>query len=193
MKELNETESKALAAVNAAVNPHGYKASYMDTIDDTIAGRDVGEVWFTLWSTDETRKENSRDGSFEAIYYFKPNAELKREVGAIAFGVMECDFTDLPADPAKACAIYSRWSRQKPLEEIIAEVSAMVEPIGLQGLAVALDLTPLQVTKLNEIGSQIEDGYETYNSVCDSLSREEDTYLRKWLEDYAGMTFKEGE
>lgn len=192
MKELNETESKALAAVNAAVNPHGFKAVYMDTIDETMAGRDVGEVWFTLWFMDESKQKDCKAG-FEAIYYFKPNAELKREVGAIGFGIMDNDFTDLPDNPFKACEIYARWSRQKPLEKMIAEVSALTEPLGLQGLAVALDLTPLQITQLNEIGSQIEDGYETYNSVCDSLSREEDTYLRKWLEDNAGMTFKDGE
>ena len=120
-KQLNDIEQKALDAVNAAVNPHGFKAVYMDTIDDTIAGRDVGEVWFTLWFTDETRKANSRDGFFEAIYYFKPNAELKRDVGAIGFGVMECDFTDLPDDPATACGIYAKWSQQASLEQLIDE------------------------------------------------------------------------
>ena len=192
MKELNETESKALAAVNAAVNPYGFKAMHMDTIEGVSCGKEYGEIWFTLWFMDESKQKDCKAG-FEAIYYTKPNEELKRGVGAIGFGIMDNDFTDLPDNPAKACEVYARWSRQKPLEKMIAEVSALTEPLGLQGLAVALELTPLQITQLNEIGSQIEDGYETYNSVCDSLSREEDTYLRKWLEDNAGMTFKDGE
>ena len=199
MKELNETESKALAAVNAAVNPHGFKAVYMDTIED--------EIWFTLWFMDESKlKEVCQGGYFEACYYTKPKYD--KVAGYIAFGIMDADWTDLPAAPSKACEVYARWSRQKPpkacevyarwsrqkpLEKMIAEVSALTEPLGLLGLAVALELTPLQITLLNEIGSQIEDGYETYNSVCDSLSREEDAYLRKWLEDNAGMTFKDGE
>ncbi len=184
MKELNETESKALAAVNAAVNPHGFKAVYMDTIED--------EIWFTLWFMDESKlKEVCQGGYFEACYYTK--SKYDKVAGYIAFGIMDADWTDLPAAPSKACEVYARWSRQKPLEKMIAEVSALTEPLGLQGLAVALELTPLQITQLNEIGSQIEDGYETYNSVCDSLSREEDAYLRKWLEDNAGMTFKDGE
>ena len=161
MNELTEMENKALAAVNAAVNPYGFKAMHMDTLD--------GEIWFTLWFMDESKQNDCKAG-FEAIYYTKPNEELKRGVGAIGFGIMDNDFTDLPDNPLKACEIYARWSRQKPLEKMIAEVSALTEPLGLQGLAVALELTPLQITQLNEIGSQIEDGYETYNSVCDSLS-----------------------
>ena len=67
-----------------------------------------------------------------------------------------------------------------------------VEQLGLQELAVALRITPLQVIQLNEIGSQIDEGYETYLSVRDSLSRAEDVYLRKWLTN-AGMDFTEEE
>ena len=78
------------------------------------------------------------------------------------------------------------WVPLEPPEEL------PVEQMGLQELAVALRLTPLQVIQLNEIGSQIDEGYETYLSVRDSLSRAENVYLRKWLTN-AGMDFTEEE
>lgn len=61
----------------------------------------------------------------------------------------------------------------------------MIEIIhhNLQTLAIVdLNLTILQIVSLNEIGSQIEDGAESYESVAESLSQAEDTYLRAWLE-----------
>ena len=53
--------------------------------------------------------------------------------------------------------------------------------VNLQELAYASGLTNLQIVGLNEIGSQIEDGMETYLSVADSLSEAENNYLRAWL------------
>lgn len=69
----------------------------------------------------------------------------------------------------------------------------MIEIIhhDLQTLAIVdLKLTNLQITGLNEIGSQIEDGAESYESVAESLSTAEDTYLRAWLEN-AGIEIPE--
>lgn len=120
MKELNEIETKALTAVNAAINPYGFNALHMDTIDDIIGGHEVGEVWFTLWFLDETKQKNCK-AWFEAIYYFKPNTDLNKEIGDIGFGVMDGDFIDLPDDPAKACGIFAKWSQQKTLEQLIKD------------------------------------------------------------------------
>ncbi len=53
--------------------------------------------------------------------------------------------------------------------------------MGLQELAIALGISPLQITSLNEIGEQIKDGDEGYLDVADSLTPMEDTYLRRWL------------
>lgn len=53
--------------------------------------------------------------------------------------------------------------------------------MGLQELAIALGLSPLQITGLNEIGERIKDGDEGYLDVSDSLTPMEDTYLRRWL------------
>ena len=62
---------------------------------------------------------------------------------------------------------------------------------NLQSLAIVdLNLTNLQIVSLNEIGSQIEDGAESYESVAESLSQAEDTYLRAWLEN-AGVPLPE--
>ena len=112
-EEMTKIVETATEAVNAAVNPYGFKAYLMDTLD-------CGEVWFTMWPIDETPR--NRENEFEAIYYFKANG--RKNAGDIGFGVMEADFTDLPADPAKACAIYKKWSAQKTLEQIIAETEA---------------------------------------------------------------------
>lgn len=119
-EQLNEIEQKALDAVNAAVNPHGFKAMHMDTLDGISGGKEYGEVWFTLWFLDEEKQKNCKAG-FEAIYYFKPNAELNRGIGAIGYGVMENDFVDLPDNPATACGIFAKWSQQKTLEQLIEE------------------------------------------------------------------------
>ena len=111
-KQLNEIEQKALDAVNAAVNPHGFKAMYMDTIED--------EVWFTLWFIDEAKaKAVSQGGYFEACYYTKP--KYGKEAGYIAFGVMDGEWIDLVPDPAKSCGIFAKWSQQKTLDQLIAE------------------------------------------------------------------------
>lgn len=53
---------------------------------------------------------------------------------------------------------------------------------NLQALAIGLKLTNLQIVGLNGIGAQIENGEEGYLSVADTLSRNEDKYLRYWLE-----------
>ena len=111
-KQLNEIEQKALDAVNAAVNPHGFKAEYMDTVED--------EIWFTLWFIDEAKlKAVKQGGYFEACYYTKP--KYGKDAGYIALGVMDADWTDLPADPATACGIYAKWSQQGTLEQLIEE------------------------------------------------------------------------
>ena len=67
-----------------------------------------------------------------------------------------------------------------------------IHPIGLQELAFSLNLTNLQIVGLNEIGCQIEDGEKSYLSVADSLSPQEDSYLRAWLEK-AGLDVPERE
>lgn len=62
---------------------------------------------------------------------------------------------------------------------------------NLQSLAIVdLKLTSLQIVSLNEIGSKIEDGAESYESVAESLSQAEDTYLCAWLEN-AGVPLPE--
>lgn len=119
-EELNKVIETATKAVNDAVNPHGFKAVLIDTIDEICNGKETGEVWFTLWYADTEKQKEVRQGYFEAIYYFRPNAELKRGVGAIGFGVMDNDFVDLPDDAAKACAIFDKWSRQMTLRDMIA-------------------------------------------------------------------------
>ncbi len=119
-KQLNEIEQKALDAVNAAVNPHGFKAKHMDTLKGVLHGKEYGEVWFTLWFLDEEKQKNCK-AWFEAIYYFKPNAELNRGIGDIGYGVMDNEFVALPDDPATACGIFAKWSQQKPLDQLIAE------------------------------------------------------------------------
>jgi len=53
---------------------------------------------------------------------------------------------------------------------------------NLQALAMELNLTNLQIVALNEMGEWIRDGAEDYVSVADSLSEQEDKYLRAWLE-----------
>ena len=111
-KELNEIEKNALDAVNASVNPHGFMAVHMETIDE--------EIWFTLWFIDETkRKAVKQDGYFEACYYTK--AKYGKDEGYIAFGIMDGEWVDLFPDPAKSCGIYARWSQQMPLEKMIEE------------------------------------------------------------------------
>lgn len=59
---------------------------------------------------------------------------------------------------------------------------------NLQALAIGLRLTNLQIIALHEIGQEIVDGKDGYLSYSDSLSRNEDKYLRYWLEN-EGMEF----
>lgn len=71
-------------------------------------------------------------------------------------------------------------------ENVIVE-----HPIGLQELAIRLNLTNLQIVGLNGIGDDIKRGKEGYLSVADSLSPQEDAYLRAWLRIECGMDMKE--
>lgn len=52
---------------------------------------------------------------------------------------------------------------------------------NLQALAMELNLTNLQIVALNEIAANIANGKDTYASNADSLSEQEDKYLRAWL------------
>jgi len=53
---------------------------------------------------------------------------------------------------------------------------------NLQELAIVeLNLTNLQIVALNEIAANIANGKDTYASNADSLSEQEDKYLRAWL------------
>lgn len=109
-KITDEQRQAALEAVNAAVNPYGFKATHMDDIDE--------EVWFTLWYIDESKQKEVKQGFFEAVYYTK--AKYGKDAGYIAYGIMDNEWSDLPADPAAACAIFGKWSRQETLEQMIA-------------------------------------------------------------------------
>ena len=64
---------------------------------------------------------------------------------------------------------------------VYGDPTADTRGMGLQELAIALGLSPLQITGLNEIGERIKDGAEGYLDVSDSLTPMEDTYLRRWL------------
>lgn len=56
------------------------------------------------------------------------------------------------------------------------------EKVNLQELAlVELNLTNLQIVTLNGIAANIANGEDTYASNADSLSEQEDRYLRAWL------------
>ena len=64
---------------------------------------------------------------------------------------------------------------------------------NLQALAIGLKLTNLQIVALHDIGQTIMDGKDGYLSYVDSLSRNEDRYLRAWLENYGkGIDFDGG-
>ena len=56
--------------------------------------------------------------------------------------------------------------------------------LGIQETAVVLGLSPLQVCQLNEIGEQIQEGYESFEGIEDSLSRAERIYLKAWIKTY---------
>lgn len=122
MKEtITDIEATASKAVNDLVNPHGFFAIHMDTIEDTIGGNDVGEVWFSISFLDkEKNKENHKEGSFQAVYYFKPSKLMKRGIGDVGFGIMDGEWVDLPDDAKTACGIYAKWAVQQSLEEMIA-------------------------------------------------------------------------
>ena len=109
-KITDEQRQTALAAVNAAVNPYGFKATYMEDIDD--------EVWFTLWYIDESKQKEVRQGFFEAVYYTQP--KYGKEAGYIAYGIMDGEWVDLLPNAAASCAIYNKWARQETLEQMIA-------------------------------------------------------------------------
>lgn len=54
---------------------------------------------------------------------------------------------------------------------------------NLQELAIVdLRLSNLQVVRLNEIGSQIAEGWATFQEMAESLSNEEAAYLLAWME-----------
>ena len=64
---------------------------------------------------------------------------------------------------------------------------------NLQELGIVdLGLSNLQIVQLNELGSQISDGQETYQSVVGSLTNEEAVYLFAWLENEGIDVSKEG-
>lgn len=64
---------------------------------------------------------------------------------------------------------------------VYGDTTADIRDMGLQELAIALGLSPLQITNLNEIGSQIKDDVGAYLDYVESLSPTEDVYLRHWL------------
>ena len=62
----------------------------------------------------------------------------------------------------------------------------------LQKLAIVeLRLTNLQIVALNEMGENIKKGDEDYFSVEDSLSEQEDEYLRAWLNNEGILVLKD--
>lgn len=64
---------------------------------------------------------------------------------------------------------------------VYGDSTADTRGMGLQELATALGLSPLQIINLNEIGEQIKDGLGGYQENADTLTPMEDTYLRRWL------------
>ena len=106
----------AKEAVNAAVSPYGFTAESFDS------STDLSEIWLMISFTDKS-KQTGCSSYFEAVYYTRPNKWGKKG-GDIAYGIMDNDWIDLPEDPAKACKVFARWSQQKTLEQIIAEVNA---------------------------------------------------------------------
>lgn len=98
---------KAMAAVNAAVAPHGY--SVAECLDGQLA-EDYGEAWFILESTRPTDKPHK--DFFEACYYLSNFPDAGKR-GTIVYGVQgEGDWGDLPADPAVACEQFRKENNQ---------------------------------------------------------------------------------
>ena len=62
---------------------------------------------------------------------------------------------------------------------------------NLQAMAIGLNLTNLQIVALNEMGENIKKGDEDYFSVEDSLSEQEDEYLRAWLNTEGRLVLKD--
>ena len=62
---------------------------------------------------------------------------------------------------------------------------------NLQAMAIGLNLTNLQIVALNEMGENIKKGDEDYFSVEDSLSEQEDEYLRAWLNNEGILVLKD--
>ena len=62
---------------------------------------------------------------------------------------------------------------------------------NLQTMAIGLNLTNLQIVALNEMGENIKKGDEDYFSVEDSLSEQEDEYLRAWLNNEGILVLKD--
>ena len=62
---------------------------------------------------------------------------------------------------------------------------------NLQEMAIGLNLTNLQIVALNEMGENIKKGDEDYFSVEDSLSEQEDEYLRAWLNNEGILVLKD--
>lgn len=62
---------------------------------------------------------------------------------------------------------------------------------NLQEMAIGLNLTNLQIVALHEMGENIKKGDEDYFSVEDSLSEQEDEYLRAWLNNEGILVLKD--
>lgn len=68
---------------------------------------------------------------------------------------------------------------------IMARIANMTEmPPTLAEVAYGQNLTNLQIVALNGLGEDIRMGRDDYYSYVDTLSKEEDKYLRTWLDRY---------
>lgn len=109
---IDDQIKEALAAINEAVNPHGFEAK--ECMDIQLA-EESGQVWAVLHPSSERF-------IFEACYCI-PGKVQHFEVPSsrIVFGMMEEEWTDLPSDPVVACKIAKRWQSTPSLEDIIKE------------------------------------------------------------------------
>jgi len=93
--ELIMTVNAAVEA-NAAVRPHGFKATMFDLTYMFDNGK-TKEVWFFI---DPIKGNRPKDVTFQAVY---------KEDGSIFFGVMGADWTDIGSDAEIACRVYENW------------------------------------------------------------------------------------
>ena len=108
-EELKAEVEAVRAAVNAAVNPHGFKAERL--LDEVLAA-DYGEAWFILESTNSTDKPHK--DFFEACYYLHDFATNHKRKGTIIYGFQTNDnWNDLPSDPALACEEFRTYNENQ--------------------------------------------------------------------------------